>query len=215
MKQEFLYRTRRLPTLGSTILVATLWFAPGVGVWQKTVTTILGSILGVLLGRASWHQVRRRIYAGNRVTLYYTDTLLYALLVGVGLASFSPGTALRGITSVAGYPVILFGAILGIASVGFGFSVAMYVEIRRYEVLRGPLRTKTRYAQSTTGAEGMLGKCGVVQTDCAPEGTVRVHGELWRARALDPMPIHVGEAVLIRELEGLCLLVERLKSGSA
>jgi membrane protein implicated in regulation of membrane protease activity len=54
----------------------------------------------------------------------------------------------------------------------------------------------------------MLGKQAIVRAECAPEGTVRVRNELWRARALDSASLPVGATVIVREVDGLCLLVE-------
>ncbi len=58
-----------------------------------------------------------------------------------------------------------------------------------------------------TGAEGMVGKRGVVIEACEPEGSVRVHGELWRARAEGGAD--AGAEVEVLAVEGLGLVVER------
>jgi membrane protein implicated in regulation of membrane protease activity len=87
-------------------------------------------------------------------------------------------------------------------------TLAGYWQMRRYELEHRPLRPKYLYASSSTGAEGMLGKQAIVRAECAPEGTVRVRNELWRARALDSASLPVGATVIVREVDGLCLLVE-------
>ncbi|HLM92195.1 MAG TPA: NfeD family protein [Gaiellaceae bacterium] len=56
------------------------------------------------------------------------------------------------------------------------------------------------------GAETLLGAPAEVVTACWPEGHVRIHGELWRARCeagADP-----GDRVKVVERDGLTLLVE-------
>ena len=56
------------------------------------------------------------------------------------------------------------------------------------------------------GAEALIGARAEVVTSCRPLGTVRIHGELWRARCeagADP-----GELVRVRALDGLTLDVE-------
>jgi membrane-bound serine protease (ClpP class) len=55
----------------------------------------------------------------------------------------------------------------------------------------------------------MVGSEGVVIRDIRSEGTVRVRGELWTARAREP--IAAGEAVRVVALEALALRVERAK----
>jgi membrane-bound serine protease (ClpP class) len=52
----------------------------------------------------------------------------------------------------------------------------------------------------------MIGQTGIAETEMAPEGTVFVHGELWRARA--GIRIAAGERVRVIGVEGLVLEVE-------
>ena len=60
--------------------------------------------------------------------------------------------------------------------------------------------------RSVVGAEALVGRHAVVAADCMPEGQVRVAGELWRARCEGGAV--VGDDVVIREVEGLTLVVE-------
>jgi membrane-bound serine protease (ClpP class) len=57
------------------------------------------------------------------------------------------------------------------------------------------------------GAETLIGARAVATTDLAPEGQVRVQGELWQARA--DAAIRAGDEVRIRDRDGLVLVVER------
>jgi membrane protein implicated in regulation of membrane protease activity len=61
-----------------------------------------------------------------------------------------------------------------------------------------------------TGAEAMIGLEAEVASPCRPRGQVRVHGELWEAtceEGADP-----GEIVLVRDVDGLRLVVERVEA---
>jgi membrane protein implicated in regulation of membrane protease activity len=55
----------------------------------------------------------------------------------------------------------------------------------------------------TTGAEGLIGATGEAITACDPDGSVRVRGEIWRARA-DPAAAR-GERVVVEAVDGLTL----------
>jgi membrane-bound serine protease (ClpP class) len=57
-----------------------------------------------------------------------------------------------------------------------------------------------------TGAEGMVGEKGEVIEPCSPQGTVRVRGEIWRARC--EVPVAVGDGVRVTGVDGLTLTVE-------
>jgi membrane protein implicated in regulation of membrane protease activity len=60
--------------------------------------------------------------------------------------------------------------------------------------------------RSVVGTEALVGRVGVVAGDCMPEGQVRVAGELWRARCAGGAA--AGDEVVIREVDGLTLVVE-------
>jgi membrane-bound serine protease (ClpP class) len=59
-----------------------------------------------------------------------------------------------------------------------------------------------RYRVST-GVEALLGESVEVVQACNPSGRVRVRGELWNARA--PQPMQVGEVGRVTAVDGLTL----------
>lgn len=67
------------------------------------------------------------------------------------------------------------------------------------------LRAQMR--KPTTGAKGLIGEIAVARTDLAPEGTVFIHGELWRAES--ETPVKAGEKVVILEVNNLTLKVTK------
>ncbi len=64
--------------------------------------------------------------------------------------------------------------------------------------------------RSTDGrSEPLIGRRGVVAESLAPQGLVRLGGEIWRAEPLAPgESIVAGCAVVVRAVHGLTLLVE-------
>jgi len=60
--------------------------------------------------------------------------------------------------------------------------------------------------KATVGAETLVGRKAVVSLDCRPDGQVKVAGEIWQARC--DAGAAVGDDVLVRELDGLTLVVE-------
>jgi membrane-bound serine protease (ClpP class) len=103
------------------------------------------------------------------------------LVGGILLAAFIVPEAWR-------LPVILVAGVVEIAETGFWL---WYTRRRRVQM----------------GPETLVGSTGTVVTACAPQGQVRVQGELWRARCADGAA--VGEEVRVVALDGLTLLVER------
>ena len=66
---------------------------------------------------------------------------------------------------------------------------------------------KTRLTKPTTGREELIGEVVRAETDIDPVGTVHIHGEIWRASAAEP--VRKGEDVVIRDVDGLTLVVEK------
>jgi membrane-bound serine protease (ClpP class) len=81
-------------------------------------------------------------------------------------------------------------------------SVAAAIEVGEVLLWRRFLR---RY-RVRTGAEALIGERAEVVSPCAPEGTVRLRGELWRARS--GSPASEGESVRVTRVDGLTLEVE-------
>ncbi len=63
----------------------------------------------------------------------------------------------------------------------------------------------TRNWPAATGAEGMVGKTGVVVQRLSPAGKILIEGEYWKARA--PQEIPAGATVAVNGFKGLVLLV--------
>ena len=64
-----------------------------------------------------------------------------------------------------------------------------------------------RKRRAFTGAEGMVGRTGVAISDCAPEGKVRVMGQIWNATSKEPLA--AGDEVEVTATQGLRLHVAR------
>ena len=63
----------------------------------------------------------------------------------------------------------------------------------------------SRRLRPTTGAEALVDAEGVAASDCRPEGTVRVRGELWGA--VCPAGVSAGEPIVVESVSGLTLRV--------
>ena len=68
---------------------------------------------------------------------------------------------------------------------------------------------KAHKHRPTTGREGIVGEIGIAATDISPTGTVKVHGEIWRARATQP--ILKGAQIIVKAVERMVLTVEEYK----
>ena len=63
---------------------------------------------------------------------------------------------------------------------------------------------RAQISKPTTGSTGLVGEIGVVKKALTPDGKVFVHGELWNARAKDP----IDEDAKVRIVQVVNLILE-------
>ena len=71
------------------------------------------------------------------------------------------------------------------------------------------LAAMSRHKKSATSEIELIGSRGQVDAELDPEGTVLIHGELWRARSADGTNIASHTMVQVVGLSEHLLLVER------
>ncbi|UCD14139.1 MAG: NfeD family protein [Thermoplasmatales archaeon] len=64
-----------------------------------------------------------------------------------------------------------------------------------------------------TGPEGMIGQTGIAMEMLNPIGTVRIKGEIWTAESIDGR-VEKGEKIVVEKLNGLELVVKKLKTNN-
>ncbi len=67
---------------------------------------------------------------------------------------------------------------------------------------------KVRLTKPTTGQEGLIGEQGQALSDIFHDGTVKVHGEIWKAYS--DAPIKKGESIAVVSVKGLVVKVTQL-----
>lgn len=116
-----------------------------------------------------------------------------ALGIG-GTAAFVIGSVMLLETDVPGYGIswMLIGSIALVSAGLFLLVMILLVRARRRGVVTGP--------------EEMVGSKGQVIEWDGHSGRVRVHGEVWRARAA--RTLHPGRRIRVADIDGLTLVVE-------
>jgi membrane-bound serine protease (ClpP class) len=105
--------------------------------------------------------------------------------------------------------IFLIGVALAVFVIPFPWNIPVLVLFAALEVLE-TLGTWawSRRGEPKVGAETLVGQVGRVVTDCRPRGTVRVKGEIWRARC--DTGAGMGTRVRVTGREELVLHVEPL-----
>jgi membrane-bound serine protease (ClpP class) len=177
--------------------VITAIYVPGTGLPEGTaaIGLVLASVgllllpatvVGLILLGASLLAFLALIFFSQR---WWLIVIAFALSVAGGLLLFGPGNR------VSPWSVALV-TVLGIA----------YHQL----MLVPGLRIQKRH--HVVGGEALIGEEAQVITALEPIGTVRLHGEIWRATAVER--IEPGEWVVITDLHNLQLTVSRPPSGS-
>jgi membrane-bound serine protease (ClpP class) len=127
----------------------------------------------------------------------------------------------HGALALAGTASFVIGALLLFDPAGDAYQVSIWVALAiagTLALMIGVALAKViavRRTRPQTGEEELIGDVGVVRRPLDPEGTIFVHGELWRART-EGEPIDTGTEVQVEGIEdGLLLLVRPVESPAA
>ena len=71
------------------------------------------------------------------------------------------------------------------------------------------MAVRQRQKPIVSGREQMIGDVGEAIEDFSTNGNIHIHGERWSARTV--RPVHKGQQVEVREMDGLTLVVEPLE----
>jgi len=170
-----------------------------------------GSVLPGVVGAIS---LILAFYSLHTLPINYAGLAL--IVVGVVLFVLELKIASHGLLSIGGATALFLGSIMLIDSE----SSLEFVRISWSVIISSVLLTVFFFAfaigmgvraqrrKPTTGSEGLVGEMGETLTPLSPEGQVRVHGEIWNARAAD-VPIEVGVRVVVTKIDNLLITVKK------
>lgn len=145
------------------------------------------------------------------------DLGIVLLVVGTALVIAEAHVVSYGVLGVSGLAAMVLGAALAVDGAGGGLALVLVIALTLgltgaamlFAVIRRVAVVARRRAH--TGAEGLVGRVGVVRSPPAPLGQVFVGGELWRARPSlgEQEALRAGDPVVIEQVSGLTLAVRR------
>jgi len=150
------------------------------------------------------------LYALNLLPINYAGAALVMLGIGLMVAEAHIGSF--GVIGVGGIVAFVIGAIMMFPPGAPGFALSLSVVAGATAVTAAlfllvlTMLLRSRRRPVVTGKEGLLGAEGEVVAWNGEEGRVRVHGEIWRARAR--RPLQPGARLKVINREGLVLVVE-------
>jgi membrane-bound serine protease (ClpP class) len=139
------------------------------------------------------------------------------LVVGAGLLIAEAHLPTYGVLGLGGVAAFVVGAGLAIDGAGgglvFALTVATVLALAGVVAVgyAGRRTLAAARGRARTGAEGLIGRVGVVRSSPAPVAQVFVDGALWRARPCwdSGEALAEGDAVVVERVQGLTLSVRR------
>ncbi len=118
---------------------------------------------------------------------------------------------ISGVLVVIG-AVLLFEAFSGVTLYGLGAQTMIILAITLLVIAAIAAwilyaAINAQFTRVKTGKEALIGAKGVVVTELAPKGEIRVAGEFWQATAKDTQ-ISSGQTVEVVGMEGMFLVVK-------
>jgi membrane-bound serine protease (ClpP class) len=154
-------------------------------------------------------------FAMQTLPVNYAGILLIALAIIFFIMEMKITS--YGLLSVAGIVSLLLGSIMlfegGTPDTKLSLRVLLttVILISGFFVAVASLVFRAQISKPSTGSKGLVGEIGIVKKTLAPEGKVFVHGELWNARAKEPLDENVKVRVV--KVVNLVLEVESVDEG--
>jgi membrane-bound serine protease (ClpP class) len=135
------------------------------------------------------------------------------ILFGIALLILEVKVASFGLLATGGVISLFFGSIMLIDSplpelqIGLGFVLPIVGALSTIILFLVYLGVQAQRTRAVTGESGMIGELGEALSAIAPGGTgsVRAHGEIWRATS--DRPITTGQSVRVVAVQGLLVTV--------
>jgi membrane-bound serine protease (ClpP class) len=175
----------------------------------NTPGTIIPGALGTLL-------VLVALFSLNLLPVRYTSL---ALIVGaITLMVLEAKFPSHGILAATGTVALVLGTLTLVAGpipemrVQLATAIATGLAFGLITTFLVRIAWRARQNKVMIGPESLVGAVGVAQEQLSPRGQILVHGELWLAESPED-PIAPGETVRVRAVDGLKLLVERVRQA--
>jgi membrane-bound serine protease (ClpP class) len=167
-----------------------------------------GAVLPGVVGGVS---LLLAFFALQMLPVNYAGVLL--ILLGLLLFALEIKVTSYGLLTIGGIASLVFGSMILIDSsvpdlrLSLGFVLPVVVGFTGIAAVLVRLAIAAQRQPAATGASAMIGEIGEVMTAIAPdhEGSVAIHGEIWRAVAGESIPAHAR--VRVTDIRGLLLTV--------
>lgn len=152
------------------------------------------------------------LFAMHTLPINYAGLIL--MLLAFGLFAAEVKVQSFGLLTIGGVIAFVLGASMLIDYEMTGLKVSIFAILPLALSIAGitfflvGLVIRTHSQKTATGMDGMIGLTGYVRQQLSPEGTIFIHGEIWKARSADLSEIDKDRQVEVTRIEGLRLVVK-------
>jgi membrane-bound serine protease (ClpP class) len=147
-------------------------------------------------------------YSFQTLPVNYAGLILIVLAIIFFIAEVKVSS--YGILSIGGLISLTIGSIMLFEDVGVSLKLMLptILLVGGFFVIVASLAFRAYRAKPRGGTDGLRGEVGLVKERIDPEGLIFVHGEYWRATAVERL--EPGEKVEVEGLDGLVLRVKKV-----
>jgi membrane-bound serine protease (ClpP class) len=155
-------------------------------------------------------------YAFNVLPVNYAGMALIILAIILFIAEALTPTfgllTLGGLTCMVLGSLMLIKSPFSIMQISLKLILPVAIPIAGITIFLVGAVLKTHLKKIKTGKEGLIGETAVAISPIKTKGKVFIHGEIWQAKNLSKERIAKDETVTIKDIKGLTLYVEKLKT---
>jgi membrane-bound serine protease (ClpP class) len=158
------------------------------------------------------------LYAMHTLPVNYAGLALIVFAVILFLLEIK--IVSHGMLAIGGIVSLLLGSIMlirtdqewAVEKISWGVIITAVCVTSLFFLFIVGLGIKAQRGKPSTGIEGMIGEIGQSISELNPDGTVRMHGEIWQATSLAGT-IQPGQPVKVIAIQNLTLQVEPIKES--
>jgi membrane-bound serine protease (ClpP class) len=154
-------------------------------------------------------------YAMNTLPINYAGLAL--ILLSIVLFILEIKIISHGLLTIGGIISLLLGSIMLVDPESILETMEISMELIIFIIILTTafflviitLGIKAQKRKPVTGVEGLIGEKGIAISDLKPQGEIKIHGEYWKAEAVDS-EILKGDEIVVLSLENLKLKVKKV-----
>ncbi len=209
MKNKYYHHSRLIHFLISILFLYGVLYLIPTSLVQKVSIISISFLVGLFLGMFDWNKMVKRIDQRNVLIIYSSESVFYSLILFLFFAQVAPRAFMSVASHIEKLNIYIYISLTSLTGLFSGQTFIIWQQIRKYETENGRIIPRLFWTNSIMGEHGMISKKGVVLENCNPSGKVKIGSEIWNAESIDGKFISKQENIIVRDINGLLLIIEK------